>query len=282
MKSAWTGLLAFALLVGAGSPAAAQSRPWEMGMQDAVTPGMIRLSGLHDFVLVVITLISLFVLGLLIFVMVRFNERANPNPGRTTHNTLIEVIWTAVPVGILVVIAIPSFQLLYHNDVVPPSDMTIKAVGHQWYWSYQYPDNGDFAFDAVMVAEADLKPGQRRLLETDNRVVVPVGTTVRVQVTADDVIHSWALPAFGIKIDAVPGRLNETWFRAEHEGTYYGQCSELCGINHGFMPIAIDVVSKDRFDAWVAQARQAFAPEPRRTRLARAAHDARQDGRRPQ
>ena len=197
------------------------------------------------------------------------NEKRNPVPTRTTHNTLIEVIWTAVPVIILVIIAVPSFKQLYLNDVIPEADMTIKAIGHQWYWTYEYPDNGKFSFDSNMIASDQLKKGQVRLLETDTVVVVPVNATVRVQVTADDVLHAWAIPAFGVKIDAVPGRLNETWFKATREGTYYGQCSELCGVNHGFMPIRVDVVSKGKFDAWVAKQRQAQAPADAGRSLAR-------------
>ena len=239
---------------------AAQPKPWQMDFQTAATPLMEQIKSFHDLLLIIITLISVFVLGLLVLVMVKFNEKANPNPSRTTHNTLIEVLWTVVPVVILVVIAIPSFRLLYFSDVIPKADMTIKATGNQWYWSYEYPDHGKFSFDANMIADADLKPGQIRLLETDNRIVVPVDTVVRVQVTAADVIHSWAVPAFGVKVDGVPGRLNETWFGpVEKEGVYYGQCSELCGIRHGFMPIAVEVVSKEKFNSWVAKAQKEFA-----------------------
>ena len=234
-------------------------RLWQMDMQPPATEVMQRIHDFHDMLLVVITLIALFVTGLLIYVMWRFSEKRNPTPSRTTHNTFIEVIWTVVPVIILVIIAIPSFRLLYFQEVVPKSDMTIKAIGHQWYWSYQYPDHGNFEFDSNMVADDELKPGQPRLLAVDNRIVVPVYTTVRLIVTADDVLHAWAMPAFGIKIDAVPGRLNETWFRAERTGTFYGQCSELCGVNHGFMPIRVDVVSAEQFADWVASARQEFA-----------------------
>lgn len=248
---------------------AAQPQPWQKGFQPAVTPVMASINDFHNLLLVIITLIAVFVLGLLIYVMWRFNEKRNPVPTRTTHNTLLEVVWTVVPVIILVVIAVPSFKQLYLNDVIPKADMTVKAIGHQWYWTYEYPDHGKFSFDANMVAPGDLKPGQPRLLETDAVVVVPVDTTVRVQVTATDVLHAWAMPAFGVKIDAVPGRLNETWFKATREGTYYGQCSELCGVNHGFMPIKIDVVSKEKFNAWVATKRQAMAPAGERRSLAR-------------
>jgi cytochrome c oxidase subunit II len=223
---------------------------------------MEQVTSFHNLLLIIITLISIFVLLLLVWVMVKFNERANPNPSRTTHNTTIEVLWTVIPVVILVVIAIPSFKLLYYSDVIPKADMTIKATGNQWYWNYQYPDHGKFSYDANMVDTKDLKPGQPRLLTVDNRIVVPVDTIVRVQVTASDVLHAWAMPAFGVKVDAVPGRLNETWFGpVKKEGVYYGQCSELCGSRHGFMPIAVEVVSKAKFDAWVIMAKKEFASE---------------------
>ena len=245
-----------------GAAFAAQPKPWQMGFQDAATPLMERVTSFHDLLLVIITLISLFVLALLVYVMYRFNEKANPTPSRTTHNTTIEVLWTVIPVVILVVIAIPSFKLLYYSDVIPKADMTIKATGNQWYWTYEYPDHGKFSFDSNIVAEADLKEGQPRLLAVDNRIVVPVDTVVRVQVTASDVLHAWAMPAFGVKIDAVPGRLNETWFGpVKNEGVYYGQCSELCGGKHGFMPIAVEVVSKEKFDAWVAKAKKEYASD---------------------
>lgn len=253
----------FAMLAAFAVPGAAfaqQPTPWQMDLQDAATPLMEQITSFHNLLLVIITLISLFVLALLAYVMFRFNERSNPTPSRTTHNTTIEVLWTVIPVVILVVIAIPSFKLLYLSDVTPEADMTIKATGSQWYWSYEYPDHGKFSFDSNMIAEADLKPGQPRLLAVDNKVVVPVDTVVRVQVTAADVLHAWAMPAFGIKIDAVPGRLNETWFGpVKQEGIYYGQCSELCGTNHGFMPIAVEVVSKEKFDEWVEKAKKEYA-----------------------
>ena len=243
-----------------GIVSAAQPKPWQMDFQTAATPLMEQIKSFHDLLLIIIILISVFVLGLLVLVMVKFNEKANPNPSRTTHNTTIEVLWTVIPVVILVVIAIPSFRLLYFSDVIPKADMTIKATGNQWYWSYEYPDHGKFSFDANMIAEADLKPGQIRLLETDNRIVVPVDTIVRVQVTAADVLHSWAVPAYGVKVDGVPGRLNETCFGpVKKEGVYYGQCSELCGIRHGFMPIAVEVVSKEKFKNWIAKAQKEFA-----------------------
>jgi cytochrome c oxidase subunit 2 len=234
---------------------AAAPEPWQLGLQEPATQIMREINSLHNALLYIITAISLFVLLLLVYVMWRFSETRNPTPSRTSHNTLVEVLWTVVPVVILVGVAVPSLKLLYHEDVVPKADMTVKAIGHQWYWSYNYPDHGGFQFDSVMVPDNEIKPGMKRLLEVDSSIVVPVNATVRVQVTAEDVIHAWAVPAFGVKVDGYPGRLNETWFKAEREGVYYGQCSELCGTNHGFMPIRVDVVSKDKFDAWVAQAR---------------------------
>ena len=242
---------------------AAQPEPWQMNFQEAATPLMEQIVRFHDvYLLPTIIIISLFVLALLAIVVFKFNEKSNPNPSRTTHNTTIEVLWTVIPVAILVVIAVPSFKLLYKSDVIPKVDMTIKATGHQWYWNYEYVDHGKFSFDAYMIADEDLKEGQPRLLETDNRVVIPSNTIVRVQVTAADVLHAWTIPAFGRKIDAVPGRLNEIWIGpVKNEGVYYGQCSELCGVNHGFMPITVEVVSKDKFNAWVEKARKEFAAD---------------------
>ena len=254
-----------AMLAALIVPAAAmadQPKPWQTHLQEAATPLMEQISSFHDMLLVIITVISIFVLALLVIVVLKFNEKANPTPSKTTHNTMIEVLWTVIPVLILVVVAIPSFKLLYQSDVVPKTDMTIKAIGNQWYWTYEYPDNGKFSFDSNMVADDKLKPGQPRLLEVDNRIVIPVDTVVRLQVTANDVLHSWTIPAFGRKLDAVPGRLNETYIGpVKKEGVYYGQCSELCGANHGFMPIAVEVVSKAKFDAWVAAAKKKFASD---------------------
>jgi cytochrome c oxidase subunit 2 len=238
-----------------------QPRDWQVGFQDAATPVMEDLSWLHNSVLMpIITVVALFVLGLLVTIMLRFNAKANPTPAKFSHNTLIEVAWTIAPIFILMIIVIPSFQLLYKQDTIPEADLTIKAIGNQWYWTYEYPDHGDFSFDALLIQDADLKPGQPRLLATDNHVVVPVNKTVRVIVTAEatGVIHNWAIPAFGLKMDAVPGRLNETWFQATKEGLYYGQCSELCGIGHAYMPIAVEVVSEARFSEWVTGAQTEF------------------------
>jgi cytochrome c oxidase subunit 2 len=228
-------------------------------IQPQVTELGQRGSDFNTALLLIMGVITAFVFALLIWSMFRFRRSANPVPSKTTHNVFIEVVWTLVPVLVLVGIAIPSFKLLAAQYDPPKADLTIKATGHQWYWSYEYPDQGSFGFDSVMLSDEDAaKANEPRNLATDNRVVVPVGAVVKVLLTASDVIHSWAVPAFWVKMDAVPGRVNETWFKADREGLYYGQCSELCGTKHGFMPIAVEVVSKDKFDAWVA-ARQADA-----------------------
>lgn len=254
------GAVAFAAAVFLPAlAAAAVPQPWTFGFQEAATPVMRDIEDLHHLLLIIITVITLFVLALLIYVIFRFSAKRNPTPSRTAHNTLIEVLWTVLPVMILVVIAVPSFKLLYFMDRTSTPEMTLKVVGHQWYWSYQYQDNGDFMFDSLMVPEDQLKPGQNRLLEVDNQVVVPIDTNIRVLVTSEDVLHAWAVPAFGVKIDTVPGHLNETWMRIERPGTYYGQCSELCGVNHGFMPIAVRAVSKEEFRVWAEEARKKFA-----------------------
>ena len=256
-------VIAGALLASAGVAFAGLGHPspWQMDLQASATPVMDEISGFHYFLLWVIGVISVFVLALLLIIIVRFNARANPTPTRTTHNTPLEIIWTIVPVIILAVIAVPSFRLLFVELDVPHPDLTIKATGKQWFWSYAYPDNGNFEFDSLMVQTKDLKPGQPRLLTVDNEVVVPVNKVVHVLVTGADVIHSFTVPSFGIRIDAVPGRMNETWFKATKTGMFYGQCSELCGKDHSFMPIAVHVVSENDFNAWVAQAKQKFSAE---------------------
>src|SRR6476660_8758868 len=244
-----------AAMLAAGGPVLAgegQPSPWQMTFQDANTPIMEQITSFHRFVTIIIVLIALFVLGLLIYVMVRFNETRQPQPSRTTHNTLLEIAWTVIPVLILVAIAIPSFRLLFAQYDFPKADLTVTATGSQWYWTYEYPDYG-ITFASIIVQEADLKPGQPRLLTVDHELVVPVNKNVVVQVKAVDVIHDWAVPSFGIKLDAVPGRLQRTWFRAERTGMFYGQCSELCGRNHAFMPIAVRVVSEAEFNDWVAK-----------------------------
>jgi cytochrome c oxidase subunit II len=237
-----------------------QPAPWEIDLQESATPVMDAIWHFHNWLLVIITVITLFVLGLLITIVVKFNAKANPIPSRTTHNTLLEVAWTLIPVLILVGIAVPSFRLLFEELDVPKADLTVKATGKQWYWSYAYPDNGKFEFDSLLAQDK-----QPRLLGVDNELVVPVNKVVRVQVTGADVIHSFAVPAFGIKIDAIPGRLNETWFKATKTGMFYGQCSELCGKDHAFMPISVRVVSDQDFTAWVESAKKKFAALPGNT-----------------
>jgi cytochrome c oxidase subunit 2 len=230
--------------------------PWQIDFQPAASPIMAQIHAFHTYVTIIITLIALFVLALLLYVMARFNERRNPQPSRVTHNTPIEIAWTVIPVLILVAIAIPSFRLLFAQYDFPKADLHITATGSQWYWTYEYPDHG-ITFDSIMVPEADLKEGQPRLLTVDREVVVPVNKNVIVGLKSNDVIHDWAVPAFGVKLDAVPGRLQSTWFRAEREGVYYGQCSELCGRNHAFMPIAVRVVSETEFADWLAKTKTA-------------------------
>jgi cytochrome c oxidase subunit 2 len=246
-------LVGGALLAGGGTALAAfgQATPWQLGLQEAATPVMEEITGFHNYLLVWITAIAGFVLVLLVIVMMRFNARANPTPSRVTHNTLLEVAWTVVPIMILVFIGVPSFRLLFHELIIPPVDLTIKATGKQWYWTYSYPDNGKFEFDSLMLQDKDRKADQPRLLAVDNEMVVPVNKVVRVQTIGADVIHSFAVPSFGVRIDAIPGRLNETWFKATREGIYYGQCSELCGRDHAFMPIAVRVVNEQAFKEWV-------------------------------
>ena len=243
----------------AGSALAQQPTDWEVDFQTALSPSMERIVDFNLMVTIIIVIITAFVFGLMAWIVIRYNKKRNPVPSKTTHNTLLEVVWTVVPVIILLIIAVPSFRLLYYTDRVEEADMTLKAIGHQWYWSYEYPDHGDFTFDALMLEDDELEEGQPRLLATDEAVVLPVGAKIRLLTTADDVIHSWAIPAFGVKMDSVPGRVNETWFQINREGMYYGQCSELCGTLHGFMPIMIEAVSQEEFDAWVEFAREEYA-----------------------
>jgi len=258
-------LLGFAVagmaLVTSGSASAelGQPAPWEYKLQESGSTVMDNIHWFHNVLLVIITVITLFVLALLITVMVKFNARSNPNPSRTTHNTLIEVAWTLIPVLILVAIAVPSFRLLFLELDVPKADLTIKATGKQWYWTYNYPD-AKIEFDSLLACdETRTKCTEPRLLTVDNDIVVPVNKVVRVQTTGADVIHSFAVPAFGIKIDAIPGRLNETWFKAEKTGIYYGQCSELCGKDHAYMPIAVKVVTDAEYAKWLQDAKKQFS-----------------------
>ena len=257
-------------LLGAGAAWAGVGQPsdWQMGPQDAVTPVADQIIGFHTYLLIVISVITAFVLALLVYVMLRFNARANPTPSRTTHNTLLEVAWTLIPVLILLSIAIPSFKYLFFQLNTPKADLTVKATGQQWFWTYTYPD-AKLEFTSNMLNEKerkakldkDPKADVPRLLSVDNELVVPVNKVVRVQTTGADVIHAFAVPSFGIKIDAIPGRLNETWFKAEREGVYYGQCSELCGKDHAFMPIMVRVVSEQAFTAWLEEAKKKYASE---------------------
>lgn len=235
--------------------------PWQIDFQEAASPIMHELYDFHNFLLIIITGIVLFVLFLVIYVMMRFNAKANPVPAKFTHNIAIEVIWTVIPIILLVVIAIPSFRILRLAEHTPSADMTIKVVGSQWFWTYEYPDHENIIFDSYMIQDADLKPGQLRLLEVDNRIVVPQGATIKFLITAADVIHSFAIPSLGLKTDAVPGRTNEAWTRVDKPGVYYGQCSEICGVNHGFMPIALEVVPQEDFEKWLEQAKIKFASE---------------------
>ncbi|MDH3741654.1 MAG: cytochrome c oxidase subunit II, partial [Hyphomicrobiales bacterium] len=250
LKFGWILGLATALLaVGQASAAGlGVPEPLQLGLQAPATPVAESINQFHTFLLWLITLISLFVLGLLLAVIIKFNAKSNPEPSRTTHNTMIEVVWTVVPVLILIVVAIPSFRLLYLQRDFPDADMTIKATSSQWYWTYDYPDNGDINFDSVMKTREELTGDEQYLFAVDNPIVVPVNKTVRLIATSNDVIHAWTIPSFGSKIDAIPGRLNETWFKATIEGNYYGQCSELCGKDHAYMPIAVRVVSEAAFN----------------------------------
>lgn len=296
---AW-GLVLSTLAMLAAGPALAQSErvvskaeDKQLGFIEAASPVMEQIDAFHNELLIIISVITVFVFLLLFWVMVRYNARANPNPSKASHNTVVEVIWTVVPILILLWIFFPSMKLLYLQDQIPEADIVIQATGHQWYWSYQYPDHGGIEFDSIMlpveywdddrgpeveaqrqaaIADISAMLGGReiaeisRLLDTDTRVVVPVNKVVKVLVTASDVLHSWTIPAFGFKMDAVPGRFNETWFKATKLGTYYGQCSELCGIRHAFMPIVVEVVTEEEFEAWVARAQEAYAdaaPAPR-------------------
>jgi cytochrome c oxidase subunit 2 len=280
MRKAWiagAGLMATCLMTATAvaqapgeTPGTGQPREWQLGLQGAATPIAEGIAGFHTFLLWIIVAISLFVLGLLIYCVYRYNSKANPTPSRFTHNTTVEVVWTVVPVLILVAIAIPSFRLLKAQEEIPPADITIKVTGYQWYWGIEYvqpqaqQETGGFKFDIYMLRDANNNPargpnGEPRTLAVDNEIVLPVNAVVRVQVTAGDVLHSFAMPALGIKRDAVPGRLNETWFKATREGVYYGQCSELCGTNHAYMPASIRIVRPERYAAWLGEAQKKFA-----------------------
>ena len=243
------------------STSANQPKEWQLGFQNAASESMRDIVNFHNNLLLpIIIAISVFVLFLMVYACIRFRASRNPNPSKRTHNVLVEVVWTLVPCLILIVMAVPSFKVLYSQDEIPKADVTIKAIGYQWYWGYEYPDE-NIIFDSYMIEENDLKEGQPRLLAVDNEVIVPVNKVVKVLITANDVLHAWALPAFGVKRDAMPGRVNETWFKAERTGTFYGQCSELCGIKHAFMPITVRVVSEQEYLDWLEEAKIKFAKE---------------------
>ena len=251
----------FLITIFATSSIANQPKEWQLGFQDAASQGMRDIVNFHNNLLLpVIIAISVFVLFLMIYACVRFRASRNPIPSKTTHNIMVEVLWTLIPCLILIVMAVPSFKILYKQDTIPKADVTVKAIGYQWYWGYEYPDE-NIIFESYMIKEEDLKENQPRLLTVDNEVVVPVNKVVKVLITANDVLHAWALPSFGVKRDAVPGRINETWFKADKEGTYYGQCSELCGIKHAFMPITVRVVSDEEYQEWLSNAKIKFAKE---------------------
>jgi cytochrome c oxidase subunit II len=251
------GAVAFALI----APALAEEpEPWQFTMQQAASPVRERIDALHNELLIIITLITAFVVGLLLYVILRFNAKRHPVPSKQTHAPILEVAWTFIPVLILVIIAVPSFKLLYYMDHTQHADMTLKVTGHQWYWSYEYPDQQGLTFDSNMMPEEDaVKAGKPRLLEVDNPVVVPTGTVIRILVTGTDVLHSWFMPSMGVQEYAVIGRLNESWMQVDREGTYYGQCNQICGVNHPFMPIEVKAVSKADFAQWVADAKKKFA-----------------------
>lgn len=254
-----TGLAAIAGAFSANAALAAAPTPKALSFQEAATPLMEQIASFHsDYLFPIITVVSLFVLGLLVWVAIRYNQKANPAPSRTTHNVTIEIVWTLIPIILLLVIAAPSFAIIDKEDNIPEAELTVKAIGHQWYWSYEYPDYEGIAFDSLMVPDEELN-GRPRLLATDTHVVVPEDTIVKVLITSEDVNHAWAIPSFGVKRDAIPGRINETWFKVAEPGLYYGQCSELCGIKHGFMPITVEVVTKEEFAAWVVDAKALYA-----------------------
>lgn len=252
---------AMGAMLFSGAAIAAEPRNWQLGLQEPGSLTMQRIDSFHDVLTWVAVGISVFVMVLLLIVVFKFNEKSNPTPSKTTHHALLEVAWTIVPVVILVLIAIPSFSLLYYADRVEDPDMTLKITGHQWYWSYEYPDHGGFGFDANIATAEDLakNPKLKRLMDTDNRVVLPVGKKIQLLMTSDDVIHNWGVTSLGVKLDTVPGRLNETWVQINEPGVYYGFCSELCGVNHAYMPIAIEAMTPENFDKWIEAAKVKFA-----------------------
>ena len=255
-------LYIFITIFSSSNVFANQPKEWQLGFQNPASDGMRDIVNFHNNLLLpIIIAISVFVLFLMIYACIRFRASRNPVPSTTTHNIAVEILWTLIPCLILIVMAVPSFKILYKQDTIPKADVIVKAIGYQWYWGYEYPDE-NIIFDSYMIETKDLKKNQPRLLAVDHEVVVPVNKVVKVLITANDVLHAWALPSFGVKRDAVPGRINETWFKAEKVGTYYGQCSELCGIKHAFMPITVRVVSEKDYDEWLMEAKIKFANEP--------------------
>ena len=238
---------------------------WQLGFQEPASQVMRSVLELHDFVLIMMTAITIFVLLLIIYVVIRFRKNINPIPSKRSHNTIIEILWTGIPVIILIAMAIPSFKLVYQQDIIPEADMTVKVIGHQWYWEYQYPEHFDISFESYMVPDEELEEGDLRLLTVDNRLVLPINKNIHVLVTAGDVLHSFAMPSLGVKKDAVPGRLNETWMNIEKPGIYRGQCSELCGTGHGYMPIVIEAVSEQDFLAWTMDTKMKYAMNEQNT-----------------
>ena len=254
-------LYIFLTILISSSALANQPFDWQLGFQKAASESMRDIVNFHNNLLLpIIIAISVFVLFLMVYACIRFRASANPIPSKRTHNVAVEVLWTLIPCLILIVMAVPSFKILYSQDSIPKADVTVKAIGYQWYWGYEYPDQNIY-FDSYMIEDKDLKENQPRLLAVDNELVVPVNKVIKVMITANDVLHAWALPSFGVKRDAVPGRINETWFKADRTGTFYGQCSELCGIKHAFMPITVNVVSEEDYNKWLEKAKVEFAKE---------------------
>ena len=252
-------LSVFFFLVSFNKAFGKQATDWQLSFQNPATDLMGSVVGLHNIILIVMTLVTLFVLFLLFYVSFRFSAKRNPIPSTTTHNTVVEVLWTAIPIVILVVLAIPSFKLLYQQEKSENYDMTVKVIGHQWYWEYEYPDHGDFYFESYMIQDEDLQEGDLRLLTVDNPLVIPANKNIQILITAGDVLHSWAVPSMGLKTDAVPGRLNETWVNVKEPGIYRGQCSEICGTGHGFMPVVVKVLPESEFIAWANEAKNNYA-----------------------
>ncbi|HVC62912.1 MAG TPA: cytochrome c oxidase subunit II [Acetobacteraceae bacterium] len=280
-KAALATLLLVPVLMPGGAAHAQAPTPWEMAMQPAFSPVKQQIIDLHDMVLVIITVITLFVGGLLGWVMYRYNATRNPVPGHATHNTVLEVAWTVIPVLILVVIAIPSFRLVYYENRTADPDLTIKVTGHQWYWEYTYPDRGNIDFTSYIVPGNQLKPGQLRLLTADHPLVVPVNKNIRILETSGDVIHSFFIPSLGVQRYAIPGRTIETWMRVDKPGTYYGECNQICGTNHSRMPIMVKAVTEPQFEAWLVEAKKQFssaAPQPAPGYMARDDHPTPDEG----